>query len=84
MDLQDFKEPWNDSDLVLIVQDTRLNVHRCMLTLWSPVFDRMLKSDFLEKDAREITLFGKNSQDIITMLKIMYDRRCQVTGMKFE
>ena len=33
-----FASPWNDSDMVLVVEDQELHVHKSILTLQSPVF----------------------------------------------
>ncbi len=78
----DFSIPWNMSDLILEVQHERLHVHRCILSLWSPVFNRMLNGDFCEKDADVIPLPGKNAGEIREMLEVMYDRRKQITGKR--
>ncbi len=78
----DFSAPWNMSDLVLKVENENLHVHRCMLSLWSPVFNRMFTGDFREKDADVITLPGKNVKEIREMLEVIYDRRKKITGIE--
>ena len=76
----DFSQPWNHSDQILVVEGKPLHVHRCVLSFWSPVFDRMFNSNFKEKNAVEIPLKGKKYKEILEMLQVIYDRRKVVTG----
>ena len=68
----DFSEPWKLSDLVLVVEEQRFHVHRSTLAFWSPVFERMLTSDFKEKNSDEIPLPGKKASEIKELLQIMH------------
>ena len=68
----DFSQPWKMSDLVLVVEDKRFHVHRSILSMCSPVFDRMLSSDFKEKNATEIPLPGKKAEEIEELLRSIY------------
>ena len=61
---EDFSQPWKPSDLVLLVEGRKLQVHRDILALSSPVFSRMLEGDFKEKTAQEISLPGKKFHEI--------------------
>jgi len=61
---QEFSKPWNQSDVVLIVDGQHFHVHRAILTMFSPVFSRMFSSDFKEKDADEIPLPEKKAAEI--------------------
>jgi hypothetical protein len=67
-----FSRPWEDSDLVLIVENQRLHVHSFILKMASPVFKAMLSSDFKEKDANKLTLPEKNSKEFIDVLRLIY------------
>ena len=67
-----FSEPWEDSDLVLVVEEKRFHVHRQMLSLHSPVFKAMLYSLFKEATADEIPLPEKKANEILSFLKQMY------------
>ena len=58
-----FSSPWNDSDMVLVVEDQELHVHRLILTLLSPVFKAMLDGHFKEASEDKITLEGKSPLD---------------------
>ena len=68
----DFAEPWKLSDVVLVVEEQRFHVHRSILALWSPVFERMFTSDFKEKNSDEIPLPGKKASEIKELLQMMY------------
>ncbi|XP_078374530.1 uncharacterized protein LOC144658084 isoform X2 [Oculina patagonica] len=43
-----FSQPWEDSDLIIVVEGQKFHVHRLMLSLNSPVFKAMFKSEFKE------------------------------------
>ena len=67
-----FASPWNDSDLVLVVEDQELHVHRLILTLLSPVFKAMLDGHFKEASEDKITLEGKSLDSMTLFLKVLY------------
>ena len=67
-----FSRPWKSSDLVLKVEHTDFHVHRAVLMVSSPVFEKMLSSDFKEKSAKEIPLPGKNPVEIEQLLQCIY------------
>ena len=69
---EDFSQPWKPSDLVLLVEGGKLQVHRDILALSSPVFSRMFEGDFKEKTAQEIPLPGKKFHEIREMLLVIY------------
>ena len=62
----DFSQPWKFSDVVLVVEDKKLHVHRAVLALCSPVFEKMFTSEFQEKGKNEI------SNELIQLLQIIY------------
>ena len=68
----DFSEPWILSDVVLVVEEERLHVHRDILMMWSEVFTKMFTSQFKEKTAEEVPLPGKKSVEIKEMLLVIY------------
>ena len=68
----DFSQPWKFSDVVLVVEDERLHVHRAVLAMWSPVFEKMFTSEFQEKDEKEIPLPGKKSTEVKELLLMIY------------
>lgn len=76
-DPPDFSEPWKFSDIVLVVEDQRFYVHRNILALWSPVFEKMFSAAFQEKTKEEIPLPGKKANEIKELLRMIYPN---VTG----
>ena len=76
-DPPDFSEPWKFSDIVLVVEDQRFYVHRNILALWSPVFEKMFSAAFQEKTKEEIPLPGKKANEIKELLLMIYPN---VTG----
>lgn len=69
---EDFSQPWKPSDLVLLVEGRKLQVHRDILALNSPVFSKMLEGDFKEKTAQEVPLPDKKFHEIREMLLMIY------------
>ncbi|XP_068759908.1 BTB and MATH domain-containing protein 36-like [Montipora capricornis] len=70
-----FSEPWEESDLVLLVANEKFHVHRLVLILNSPVFKAMLKSDFTEARSKEITLPEKDPVEILDLLLQLYPQQ---------
>ena len=68
----DFSQPWQLSDVVLVVEGERFNVHRNILWMWSEVFATMFTAQFKEKTAKEVRLPGKKSSEIKEMLLVIY------------
>ncbi|XP_073230951.1 BTB and MATH domain-containing protein 36-like [Porites lutea] len=68
----DFLEPWMFSDVVLVVEDQKFHVHRSILAVWSPVFEKMFTSEFKEKNKDEIPLPGKKASEIKQLLYMLY------------
>ena len=68
----DFSQPWKFSDVVLVVEDKKLHVHRAVLALCSPVFEKMFTSEFQEKGKNEISLPRKKANELIKLLQIIY------------
>ena len=68
----DFSKPWKMSDLVLLVEERKLHVHKAILAISSPVFETMLSSNFKEKNAKEIPLPGKKVEEIEDLLRAIY------------
>ena len=67
-DSLDFSEPWQFSDVVLVVEEERLHVHRNILGMWSEVFTTMFTSEFKEKTAKEVSQRLRNQSIRTTML----------------
>jgi hypothetical protein len=67
-----FASPWNSSDMVLVVEDQELHVHKWILITHSPVFKAMLEGHFQEASQDKITLKEKDLQSMEQFLKILY------------
>ena len=67
-----FSTPWNDSDMVLVVEDQELHVHKWILKSHSPVFKAMFDGHFKEAGQNKVTLKEKNLKSMIQFLKILY------------
>ena len=72
VDSLDFSQPLQFSNVVLVVEEDRFNVHRCILSMWSEVFTTMFTAQFKEKTAEEVPLPGKKSAEIREMLLVIY------------
>ena len=76
-----FSQPWEDSDLTLVEEGQRFHVHRLILTLNSPVFKAMLKSNFKEAKSGEITLPEKDALEVLDFVKQLYvHKREEITS----
>ena len=67
-----FSQPWENSDLVLVVEEQKFHVHRLIMSLNSPVFKAMFKSEFKEATSDEITLPEKNANEVLDFVKQFY------------
>ncbi|KAK3722093.1 hypothetical protein QZH41_019854 [Actinostola sp. cb2023] len=67
-----FSSPWHFSDVVLIVEGQKFHVHKSTLSMWSPVFEKMFTSNFVERKAKEIPLPGKRADEFDVLLRLIY------------
>lgn len=63
-----FSEPWEDSDLILEVEDEKFHVHRVILSINSSVFKAMFKSD----SRKSIPLPEKKASEVLDFIKQLY------------
>ncbi|XP_031560811.1 actin-binding protein IPP-like [Actinia tenebrosa] len=69
----DFSCPQHFSDLVLVFENTKFHVRKCIPSMSSPVFEKMLSSvGFREKDAKQIDLPGKKRVEFGAFLRVIY------------
>ena len=78
-DEPNFSSPWHMSDVTLVVERQRLHTHRGILSMTSPVFERMFNADFKEKSATEIPLPGKKAHEIRELLLVLYPTAKPIT-----
>ena len=78
-----FTQPWEESNVVLMVEGVKFYVHRLILILNSPVFKNMLEPGLEEAPTAEITLPGKDADDILNILKQLYPQEREEISSKF-
>ena len=76
----DFSMLWELSDVVVVVEDDRFHVHRCILGMWSELISTMFTSQFKEKTAEEVPLLGEKSAEIKEMLLVIYPTSAKPIG----
>ena len=67
-----FSKPWDDSDVVLVVEGKEFHVHRWMLSLQSPVFKAMFKGNFKDSTQDKIELKDDKHEAMLLFLKLLY------------
>lgn len=75
-----YVEPWEDSDVILIVEDEKFHVHSNILSFASPVFKAMLSLDFKEGRDKVVNLPGKEKSTVWAMLNLLYPIEYQIMG----
>lgn len=68
MDLIDFSKPTIMCDVILVVDNKKLYCNRAILSIWSPVFETMFKSNFKEKESSEINLPGNEISALLSII----------------
>ena len=68
LDVPDMTQPHEFADVILIVEDRKLYNYRSVLASASPVWNKMLSSDFREKNEIEIPLPEKKFDDVHELL----------------
>ena len=74
-DLEDglvFSKPWQNSDALLIVEGKELHVHTLILSIASPVFERMFNGSFKEAETKRVILEGKSYEMVENMMRQIY------------
>lgn len=67
-----FSKPWKLSDVILLVEEEKFHVHRAVLALSSPVFEKVFSSEFQEKGKNEVTLPDKKASEVEELLLMLY------------
>ena len=67
-----FSEPWERSDVVLVVEDKEFHVHRWMLSMQSPVFDAMFNGSFKDSTQEKIELKDDKHEAMLLFLQLLY------------
>ncbi|XP_048258804.1 BTB and MATH domain-containing protein 36-like [Haliotis rufescens] len=67
-----FSEACLTSDVALVVEGKKLHVNKTVLSLASPVFEKMFFGEFKEKTLLEVPLPGKTYDDMVQLLLCIY------------
>ena len=67
-----FSKPWGNSDVVLVVEDKEFHVHRCILSLQSPVFKAMFNGSFKDSTQDKIELKDDKHEAMLLFLQLLY------------
>ena len=67
-----FSEPWEDSDVVLVIEGKEFHVHRCILSLQSPIFKAMFNGNFKDSTQEKIELKDDKHEVMSLFLKLLY------------
>ena len=67
-----FSQPWNDSDVVLVVEDNEFHVHRYMLSMQSPVFKAMFNGNFKDATEKKNELKDDKYEAMLLFLQLLY------------
>lgn len=84
MDYIDFSKPTVMCDVILIVDNRKLYCNKAILSIWSPVFETMFKSNFKEKDSNEVSLPDKSYDDVYDLLQVIYPPNKAITILNVE
>ena len=76
---QDFTQPWEFSNVVLVVEGEKFHVHRTVLASYSPVFkEKFMSDEFQEEGTKEIILPDKfKANEVKELLRIIYVYRTE-------
>ncbi|XP_057309599.1 uncharacterized protein LOC130647679 [Hydractinia symbiolongicarpus] len=67
-----YAQPWDDSDVILIVENDKFHVHSNILGFASSVFKTMLSSEFKEGKEKVINFPGKSKVSVLILLNLIY------------
>ena len=69
----DFTSPWEESDVVFLIENQKLFCNRSQLRIWSPVFKAMLSNQaFVEAKADLIPLPGKSIYEMLEFFSVLH------------
>jgi len=68
----EWEEPWKNSDAVLSAEEKEIHVHSLVLSMASPVFERMLEGDFKESKTKRVEMEGKKHKHVLILVKMLY------------
>ena len=84
MEFPDFSKPTVMCDVIVVADTKKLYCNKAILSIWSPVFETMFKSNFKEKDSNEVQLPDKSYDDIYELLQVIYPPNKPITIVNVE
>ncbi|XP_013406489.1 BTB/POZ domain-containing protein Y57A10B.3 [Lingula anatina] len=72
LEMPDFTKPWKHGNIIFIVEEKKIYASKAILSMWSPMMDAMFSHDFVEKEAKEIPLPGKNYNDMAELMAVIH------------
>ena len=67
-----YSTPWDESDVVFIVEDVEFHCHHTILKMNSPVFRTMFEGNFKENKSTPVPLPGKDIKSFKLFLDLLY------------
>ena len=67
-----YSTPWDDSDVVFVIEDVEFHCHHTILKLNSPVFRTMFEGNFKENKSTPVPLPGKEILPFKLFLDLLY------------
>ena len=80
----DFSKQWEYSDIIFLVEDKPVHANKMVISMWSPVFAAMFRSNFKEKDAQEVKLPDKNYEDVLEMMAVLHPPNKDICGIYYN
>ena len=74
-----FETAESTTDIVFVVEGRKLHFNKAVLSMCSPVFQRMFTADFREKEAKEIPLPGKEYWNMVEFFQQIHPVYASVT-----
>uniref|UniRef100_A0AC34PYP4 BTB domain-containing protein n=1 Tax=Panagrolaimus sp. JU765 TaxID=591449 RepID=A0AC34PYP4_9BILA len=73
--LDDLIEKGGAGDFVILAENRQIRINKELLTIHSPVFDAMLKSDCVEAKKNEVTIKDFSYDVVKTVIKTIYHEK---------
>ena len=83
---RDFIQPDQFTDIIIVVEGTKLYAHRMLLAEWSGVWRRLFLSEMTgdEPEPVEFPLEDETLDEIIELLQCIYSTQKYITGNKLQ
>ena len=75
-----FTEPWELSDVELVVEGPLVHANKAVLAMWSPVLRAMFYGAFRERAASTVCLPGKRFDEILELVRVLHPPNREIDG----